>query len=164
MAENIAKDTGRIVIDDGSVRVPIENTYGDTIGVFYFRPTDIGMITRYNEIVDKLDSILDPLKDVDIKPDGTADENNDASIAILNKAEQDLFEACDYMFGGNMSEAFFGKMHPFSPVGGTFYCVSAIEMVGKYIESQFNMQTREINKRMERYTKKYSGKRRSDNA
>ena len=35
-----------ITVDDGSVRVPIKNLYGDEIGVFYFRPTDLGIIDR----------------------------------------------------------------------------------------------------------------------
>ena len=53
MAENITnnqKFTG-IVVDDGSVRESIRNKHGDEIGVFYFRPTDVGMIDRYKKIV-----------------------------------------------------------------------------------------------------------------
>ena len=46
-----------IVIDDGSRRVPINNKFGEEIGVFYFRPTDIGMIDRYNKMAEKFPDV-----------------------------------------------------------------------------------------------------------
>ena len=71
---------------------------------------------------------------------------------------QRTLEMVDYIFGGNMSEAFFGKMHPFSPVGGVFYCESALEKVGNFITTQFEQETKKVNRRISRYTKKYAGK------
>ena len=54
-----------------------------------------------------------------------------------------------------MSEAFFGKMHPFSPVNGRFYCENALDAVGKYISSQFDREVTKINNRVNRYTHGY---------
>lgn len=145
-----------ITVDDGSRRVPIKNTYGEEVGVFYFRPTDIGIVDRYNRMAAEFDKITEPLERINLKTDGTvADEDDPAAIAAFNEAEQRLFELCDYMFGGNMSEAFFGKMHPFSPINGAFYCETAIEAVGKYISSQFETETKKITKRMSKYTAGY---------
>lgn len=147
-----------IVIDDGSVEVPIKNKRGEQLGVFYFRPTDIGFIDRYNQTVGKFDDITAPLESVNINSDGTADENEQAETEALREAEKRLFEACDYMFDGNMSEAFFGSMHPFSPVNGRFYCEHALEAVGNYISAQFDMETDKIKKRVERYTHGYKAR------
>jgi len=157
MDENMKKNITEIVIDDGSVKVPIRNKHGEEIGVFYFRPTDIGIIDRYNKIVGTFDEITAPLEHVNINADGTADEQNTAGVEALHTAEKRLYEACDFMFGGNMSEAFFGKMHPFSPVGGSFYCETAIESVGKFIAAQFDRETNKISKRVNRYTQGYKG-------
>ena len=154
-AKNIMTE---IVIDDGSVEVPIKNRQGAQIGVFYFRPTDIGFIDRYNKIIGKFDEITAPLENVNIKPDGTADEEEQAETEALHEAEKRLYEACDYMFDGNMSEAFFGSMNPFSPVGGRFYCEHALEAVGKYISAQFEQETAKISKRVERYTHGYAAR------
>lgn len=151
---NIQNLTG-IVVDDGSVRESIRNKHGDEIGVFYFRPTDIGIIDRYNKVAADFDKITAPLENVNINPDGTVDEKNEAEIAAMNEAEAKLFEACDYLFGGNMSEAFFGKMHPFSPVNGRFYCENALDAVGKYISRQFDSEVTKINNRVNRYTHGY---------
>lgn len=142
-----------IVVDDGAVEVPVKNRLGEQVGVFFFHPTDVGIIDRYNEVMRDFEKITEPLTQTNIKPDGTAD--GDAETAALKEAEKRLYEAVDYLFAGNMAEAFFGSMHPFSPVGGVFYCERAIESVGQYISTQFDRETEKIKKRVGRYTKKY---------
>ncbi len=152
------KNTGfEIVVDDGSQRVPIKNLSGDEIGVFYFHPTDIGIIQRYNEMIEKFDEILEPLNNAGITPEGLPEDEQDRqAMNAIKEAEQKLYEACDYIFGGNMSEAFFGKMHPFSPVGGVFYCETALSKVGSFIADQFNQETEKVNKRLAPYVGKYA--------
>ena len=152
---NINNENNFIVVDDGSVEVPIRNKRGEEIGVFYFRPTDMGMIDRFNDMVDDFDSITEPLESVNIRPDGTVDKTNDAEMAAMREAESRLYAACDKLFGGNMSEAFFGKMHPFSPVNGHFYCENALSAVGQYISKQFARETKKINTRLEKYLHGY---------
>ena len=39
-----------IRIDDGLRRIPIENMFGQEVGVFFFRPTDLGIMERYNKL------------------------------------------------------------------------------------------------------------------
>ena len=155
MAEIETKDKNdgeqfELVVDDGSVRVPVKNTFGDEIGVFYFRPTDIGILKRFEEVSNKFDDVVEPLRTVNINPDGTGESNTD--VEALREAEKRLYELCDYLFGGNLSEAFFGKMNPFSPVNGSFYCENALNMVAKYISSKFGKETQKITSRVEKYT------------
>lgn len=160
MAENTNKAAElNIVVDDGSVRVPIRNTLGEEIGVFSFRPTDIGIIDRYNSMVGKFDDITKPLEDLNITAEGETDElATQEEVNALHEAENRLYEALNEMFGGNMAEAFFGKMHPFSPVDGGFYCEKAIEAVGNFISAQFEMETQKMSKKVQKYTKKYAKK------
>lgn len=155
MADEKVINFNGIVVDDGSVKVPIRNRQGDEIGVFYFRPTDIGIIERYNKVVGDFDSITAPLESVNIKPDGTVDEKNEAEQAAMKEAEQRLYDACNYLFDGNFAEAFFGKMHPFSPINGHFYCENALGAVGKYISTRFDREVKKVNSRVERYTHGY---------
>lgn len=156
--EEIKNTTLNIVVDDGSVKVPIRNKHGEEIGVFYFRPTDIGIIDRFNSLADEFDKVVAPLESVNIKADGTVDEQNEAEFAAMREAEGLLYAACDKLFDGNMSEAFFGKMHPFSPVGGKFYCESALEAVGAFISQQFASEVKKINTRVEKYTHGYAAR------
>lgn len=152
---DIKNNQMEIVIDDGSQRVSIKNTYGDEIGVFYFRPTDIGIVERYNAMVKKFDAIVEPLEAANI---GAEEAEGEMELAALTEAKNRLYDALNVVLGGDVSEAFFGKMHPFSPVNGSFYCEIALENLGKYISAQFEAETVKFNKRVEKYTKKYGKK------
>lgn len=142
MAEEIKRNEEAIVIDDGLKRVAIKNVDGDTIGVFKFRPTDFGIVNRYNEMTEKFREIVEPL-------------GEDPNEETIKEAEKRLCEACDYVFGGNMSEAFFGSVSPFTPVNGKFYCELALDVLGEYIGKQFDAEVKKINKRVSKYTSKY---------
>lgn len=147
-----------IVVDDGSERVPIQNRQGDEIGVFYFRPTDMGIIERYNKFAENFNKVTEPLENIDIKNDGTVDNADAEAVEAMSEAQQRLYAACDELFGGNMSEAFFGKMHPFSPVNGHFYCENAISAVGDYISKVFNKEVKKVQTRVAKYTHGYQSR------
>ena len=107
----------------------------------------------------EFDDIIKPLENINIKADGTANEESVDELEALREAEKRLYEACDKVFGGNMSEAFFGKMHPFSIINGRFYCENALEGVGAYISTRFDREVKKVNNRVEKYTRGYkSGK------
>lgn len=137
-----------ITIDDGYRRVPINNQYGDEIGVFYFNPTDIGIIERYNTMAETFDSVTAPLDELEGKTDVTEEDQ----IAAIDAAKDRLFDAVDTLFGGNAAEAFFGKVHPFSPIGGYFYCELMLQQVGEFINAQFDVETEKMSARVKKYT------------
>ena len=140
-----------ITIDDGLKRVPIKNTIGMEIGVFFFRPTDFGMVDRFNYLVGHFNEVVQLLDSIPEDENGQISTDDPKTMETLAAARNRLFELCDYAFGGNMSEAFFGAMDPFSPVGGSLYCEKAIMSVGAFIGKQFDTETAKINKRVEKY-------------
>lgn len=113
------------------------------------------IIDRYNKVAADFENIIAPLENVNINPDGTAEEKDAADQAALKEAVQRLYDACNYLFGGDFAAAFFGKVHPFSPVNGHFYCENALSAVGKYISAQFDREVKKVNSRVERYTHGY---------
>lgn len=145
-----------IVVDDGSVEVPIYNTLNEQIGLFRFRPTDFNIINRYREIAGKFSEVTAPLVEANIDTNGEgADEE---SVKIINEAQAKLFELVDYLFDGNAAEAFFGKMNPFSPVGGKFYCEHALAGIGDFISKKFDAELTSVNSRVEKYTHGYNAR------
>lgn len=150
--------TDFIVVDDGGVKVPIKNNVGEEVGVFYFHPGDIGIVERYNKVAADFDKITAPLENININPNGTADEGNEDDWKALSEAEERLYEACNFLFGGDFAGAFFGSMHPFSPVNGYFYCENALEAVGKYISRQFDREVDKVSKRVNKYTHGYQAR------
>ena len=152
MADNIKNLNLNITVDDGYQRVPINNKYGNEIGVFYFNPTDIGIIERYNKLAETFDAITEPLEGVQ-RAEGEDDDAAEArQLKALEEAKERLYAAVDELFGGNAAEAFFGKVHPFSPVDGNFYCENVLHVVGEFISSQFDTETKKMSARVEKYT------------
>lgn len=157
MEDNIKSMPNEIVIDDGRVKYPVRNLLGEVMGELCFNPTDVGMAIRYNETVDKLTEIVAPLEHVNIRPDGTAEEGDIDGAKALSEATDRLFEVFDYLLDGNVSETFF-RTNPFSPVKGYFYCERVLEAVGKIIAAHQDVEIKQINKRLNRYTQGYTGK------
>jgi hypothetical protein len=148
-----------ITVDDGSRRVPIKNTRGEDIGEFTFHPTDMGIIQRFNDMVNGFDKIIEPLEiisEVGDDEDITDTKYTDA----LHEAENRIYKAVDDLFGGEgAAQAFFGRMNPFSPVDGEFYCFNVLNAVGAYIDAAFNAETAKFSERAKKYMNKGKGRR-----
>ena len=151
MAEEIKAPVLEIVVDDGFKKVPIKNLHGDEIGVFYFNPTDVGIISRYNKMAETFDRVMEPLA-ADV-PEGLSEaESVQFTLDSFAEASERLYAACNEVFGGDFAGAFFGKTDPWSPSNGRFYCEVALEMVGKFIENQFDVEVNKLNERVKKYT------------
>lgn len=153
MAENVKEFDNFIVVDDGAERVPIRNTLGEEIGVFYFNPTDVGIVKRFKEVANQFGTVAEPLANIDINPDGTTNGENESEA--LEKAEAKMFELVNYLFGGDCASAFFGKMNPFSPVNGKFYAENVLNAVAQYVSKKMEVETERINTRVDKYTHGY---------
>ena len=142
-------------VDDGTECIELVNRHGETIGKFTFRPTDTGIVDRYEKIKNDLGQITAPIEALHEKHgsnDDEGDEGDEEFLSALRDARQRLFEALDFLFDAPVSRECFGRMDPFSPVGGKFYCENVIEALGKFIEGRFNVQTTAVNNRIGKYT------------
>ena len=81
-----------------------------------------------------------------------AGEKEIAIATALDEAKKRLYAAVDELFGGNAAEAFFGRVHPFSPVDGNFYCETVLKSVGQFISDQFDVETKKMSARVKQYT------------
>ena len=152
MENNVKNTNFAIVVDDGSRRVPIMNTEGEEIGAFRFHPTDLGLIERFNRLAEAFGAIIEPLEALHV------DENSDLTdpglIQALNEAEGRVNAAVNELFGSDdAARAFFGKMHPFSPVNGEFYALQVLQRVGDFINAQFDTETKALSKKAKKYLK-----------
>lgn len=127
-----------VVIDDGSETVEIVNKQGKTIGTFSFRPTDTEIINRYNKSVNDIDALVSSIEKA---------ENNSSTFDELNASKEKLFEIMNYIFDGNISEAFFGNASPFMIINGNLYFEIVIDAVGNYIAKRFDKEVKKINHR-----------------
>lgn len=141
-----------ITVDDGSRRVPITNTEGEEIGVFTFRPTDLGLVERFNRLVEDFNSVIEPLENVDVSD--SFDITDPTLRSALNEAERRVRAAVNDLFASDSAaEAFFGRMYPFSPVNGEFYVTQVLQKVGAFIGAQFDTETKALSKKAKKYLK-----------
>jgi len=155
MATNMKNNNFAITVDDGSRRVPIMNTDGEEIGAFRFHPTDIGIIERFNRLAEQFDGIIEPLNAPGVLGDeGEIDLTDPRLREGLAEAEKRMNDAVNALFGSEeAAAAFFGKMHPFSPVGGEFYATQVLQKVGEFIGAQFDTETKAMSKKARNYLK-----------
>ena len=84
------------VVDDGTQAIPIENKFGKKICTIYIRPGDYSIIDRYKQVENALPGIVEPLKNMGINNDGTAEFEKDWEL--LKSVERDLYTQLNYLF------------------------------------------------------------------
>lgn len=154
--EDIKKRQGYdyIVVDDGTEEVPIYNKAHQEVGKITFMPTDINIITRFDETVGSLDSIVKKLEAVNITAEGNGESEDD--MTVIKTVENELFEKVNYILGGDFAGAFFGKINPFSPTkDGKFYFENALTALGGFINNRFDRSVKAMNDKVTNYTHGY---------
>lgn len=142
-----------IVVNDGRVNVRIQNTLGEQIGVFRFNPSDVNIVNRYNEIIEKFNDVVKGLNEADIDAEGNG--TDDDSITLLNRAEEEMANLLDYMLDGDSKAAFFSKTHMFAPSNGVFFVENVVEGIGAYISRKMDAEVKKINRRVSTHTHGY---------
>lgn len=151
MAENIKNLNMAITVDDGSRRVPIQNTRGEEIGAFTLRPTDMGIVQRYNDMVAQFDAVIEPLQALG-EEEGEIDLSDPRYVAAIGEATRRVHDAVNTLFDSDdAAAAFFGRMNPFSPVDGEFYCAKVLNAVGEYIGQAFETETAKFSEKAKGY-------------
>ena len=120
-----------IQIDDGTREYEIQNKYGETICKLHFRPGDISLLHRYEEMKDAIADTFKPLEEISLNADGTA--STDEGIEALRKAEQEFRAALGKLIDSKDLDDIFRTRNPFSSVGGKFFCENVIEMLDNII-------------------------------
>ena len=127
-----------IIIDDGSVKAKIKNKQGKDLGTLYFNPSDMGMMNRWEDFIDKMDEI-DHIDDANFK---------EVSDKIVNNIDELVKGA----------SSFFEVTHPLSlSKNGDFYFEKVVEILADIIEEQTNQRIERKLKKIEKVTGKYVG-------
>lgn len=147
------------VVDDGYREIPVYNTLHDQIGTLRYNPTDINIVNRFKEAADKFANILQPVTEANVT--ATGEGEGEDSVAIINKAQEELIEALDYVLASDSKKAFFAVTNPFSPCDGGFYCEKVIDQLGVFISKAFDTEITKVRTRIGTQTHGYrSGKHR----
>lgn len=138
-----------IQIDDGTREYEVQNNYGETICVLHFRPGDIALLQRYEDMKNKITDAFKPLADIDINADGTA--TDEAGITALHESDRLLRAALSELLDSKDIGDIFRTRSPFSSVGGKFFCENVIDMLGSIISSVLEEEAEASRKRTAKY-------------
>ena len=139
---------GTIRIDDGTKEYQIVNKYGQEICKIHFRPADLSLLDRYKEISGSLSETIEPLKELSLKADGTAE---DESWEILKSVEDSVIEKFGELLDTDDVSDIFKKRRAFSSVGGRFFCEIVLLAIGEAISEEFQKEAEATSKRISKY-------------
>lgn len=138
-----------VVIDDGTREYTIQNQFGAEICKVHFRPADFSIVDRYNAMMKDFDKIVEPLKDLSLRNDGTAAFDKD--WVTLKKVESDVIEKIAGLFGMDDAKGIFAERNAFSSIGGEFYCSRVLNALQQAVTEAVEQEAKLSEKRMAKY-------------
>jgi len=137
------------VIDDGTREIPLVNKFGKPICKVYIRPADFSIVDRYKALMKDFDRVVQPLAELSIRNDGTAEFEEDWKV--LKEVEANLKQKINELFDMDEADEIFAKRNPFSSVGGEFFCSKVLAALGDIISEAIEEEAALSQKRMEKY-------------
>lgn len=142
------------VLDDGTVEYTITNQFKQEICKLHIRPSDLSIVDRYDKFTTDFDEIVEPLKEVNLKKDGTpeTDSSFDKSWQIMKSIEKEIINRINGIFDMQDADKLFANRNAFSSVNGTFYVEKVIDMLGKIVTSALESEGKKTEARIKKYT------------
>lgn len=139
----------KLVIDDGTRELILENRYGQEICKLHIRAGDYSILDRYNDMMKTLPEIIKPLENLDIKNDGTSDFEEEWKT--IKGIEETLINKLSEFFDTDEIKLVFQKRHAFSSVGGNFFVENVLNALGEEMANAIAEETKASTKRMSKY-------------
>lgn len=134
------EQTMKLVVDTGAVRINVEDTDGNQLGMFQFNPSDSNIMDRYEAVVDFFNSVA-----------FQEDANREQELAHVRKLCQEIREQFDYLLGYNVSEGLFNHCGPLTIVSnGDFYFEHVMDGIAGLIEQ---ISSQRVQKKLDRARK-----------
>lgn len=149
MAKEASTNKPVVVVDDGTREYPLVNTFGKLICKIHFRPADFSIIDRYNAMMTDFDKLVEPLKDLSLRNDGTAAFEQD--WLTLKQVENELKDKINWLFDMDEADEIFANRNPFSSVGGKFFCLNVLNALQSVVNAAVEEETRLSKQRMAKY-------------
>lgn len=119
--------------------------------------TDLGIMARLKEGYDKLNQIMDELKNINIDGDDVA--SADSIQKALDKADKEMRKTIDWIFDSNVSEVCCGNGTMYDPRDGKFRWEIIIESLVNLYHNNLSREYEKMKSRVTKYTDQYTSKR-----
>ena len=141
--------SNKITINTGFKTYDLVNEKDELLGQISFNPSDVNIAQRYKKVVEELEKM-----DISEKP---SNETEDL-IESIRKVDEIIYEKINYLTNADIAETLFSIMGPFSPMPtGQYFVEYIMEVIGNIITQETGKRVKKMNKRIQKYTKKYHG-------
>lgn len=132
---------------------------GDNKRVIELNTTDMGVVSRLNEIYPKMQELEKEYADTQIKFDEDGNITED-SFTVVGEAVKDLDtkmrDFIDYVFDSEVSSKCAPSGTMFDPINGSFRFEYILDFLGKLYEQEINENIKKRNNAMSKHTSKYT--------
>lgn len=138
------------VVDDGTREIKLENTFHEEICTLRLRLSDIGIVDRYNDMVNHFQETIASLKDISFNADGTASFMQDWDL--LKRVEKEVIDQINVLFDFKDAEKIFKTRNAFSSVNGKFFVEEILTVLGQVIHQNVEAEAEKAQQRTAKYT------------
>ncbi len=139
-AEN--RNEEELIINTGTKKYVIKDEHRRQMGEFFWNPSDTGILSRYNDVVEYFNSL-------DLK------EGEDAEKFIVD-ADKGIVEKMSYLLNEDTSTSLFSRVAPLSMLAnGNVYAFEVLERIAGLVEKESKVRVNRANTRVNKYTRKY---------
>jgi hypothetical protein len=113
---------------------------------------------RFHESVKHITEYQNKLKDIHLKPDGSAQEDTvdyQKTAELVAESRKFINEQIDYIFGNHVSETVFGVQSPLSSIKGKFLFERFLECVTPMIQGELKEEGKAQKKHLDKYRTVY---------
>ncbi len=139
-------------LDDGTREIALVNRYGELICKIHFRTAELAIVDRFNDLEKDFPKIIEPLGNININPDGTVNESDEESWAVLKRVEADIKRRLNTLLDSSDADEIFKTRFPFSSINGRFFIENVLDVLGKAITVRIEEEAKLSQARLKKYT------------
>ena len=138
-----------INFDEGYKEYQINN---DPDRVIRVDTADYGLLTRFAGAEKRLNEKMKAFENISIKPDGSADIDDEGAVEAIEKLSQIIKEETNYIFNADVSDIVFGNASPLSTRKGVPLYERFFNAIMPIIKADLEAENKESEKRIKKYT------------
>lgn len=133
---------------------------GDNNKVLMLNVSDMGVLTRYQESIDKLKKLVDDATEYQTKAaEITEDDEMIKAVSdFLKTQNEEICKIVDYIFDSDVSEICCDGGTMYDPINGQYRFEYIIESLLKLYENNLEDEYKKIKNRVDKHTSKYTRK------
>lgn len=143
-----------ILSEDILETVRIKDHTGKVLSEFSFNPSDVNIVDRYDEFINKFETLRDEIAAYEESSEKSGDYDKERDkLHLINKK---IHEAINRLVNADVADSIFSVMGALSPLpSGDYYFTFIVEQIGQKIQNATGARMKKIDMKIRKHTAKY---------